>query len=38
LQIGIAAAMVLLALPRGLQVAHAAIGTAVWAALVLAVL
>src|SRR6266496_784974 len=37
LQIGIAAAMVLLALPRGLQVAHAAVGTAVWAALVLAV-
>ncbi len=36
LQIGIAAAMVLLALPRGLQVAHAAVGTAVWAALVLA--
>ena len=36
LQIGIAAAMVLLALPRGLQVAHAAVGTALWAALVLA--
>jgi len=36
LQIGIAAAMVLLALPRGLQVAHAAAGTGVWAALVLA--
>jgi len=36
-QIGIAAAMVLLALPLGLQVAHAAVGTAVWAALVLAV-
>src|SRR6266487_2230326 len=36
LQIGIAAAMGLLALPRGLQVAHAAVGTAVWAALVLA--
>src|SRR5438309_3108040 len=36
LQIGIAAAMVLLALPRGLQVVHAAVGTAVWAALVLA--
>ena len=38
LQIGVAAAMVLLALPRGLQVAHAAVGTAVWAALVLAVI
>ncbi len=36
LQIGVAAAMVVLALPRGLQVAHAAVGTAVWAALVLA--
>ncbi len=36
LQIGIAAAMVLLALPHGLQVAHAAVGTALWAALVLA--
>src|SRR5437879_1286743 len=36
LQIGIAAAMVLFALPRGLQVAHAAVGTAGWAALVLA--
>ena len=36
LQIVVAAAMVLLALPRGLQVAHAAVGTAVWAALVLA--
>ena len=38
LQIGVAAAMVQLALPRGLQVAHAAVGTAVWAALVLAVI
>ena len=38
LQIGVAAAMVRLALPRGLQVAHAAVGTAVWAALVLAVI
>jgi len=35
-QIGLAAAMVLHALPRGLQVAHAAVGTAVWGALVLA--
>ena len=35
-QVGVAAAMVLLALPRGLQVAHAAVGTALWAALVLA--
>ena len=35
-QVGVAAAMVLLALPRGLQVAHAALGTALWAALVLA--
>jgi len=35
-QVAIAAAMVLLALPRGLQVAHAAVGTALWAALVLA--
>src|SRR2546421_5671394 len=35
-QVGVAAAMVLLALPRGLQVAHAAVGTALWATLVLA--
>src|SRR5206468_2977626 len=35
-QVGGAAAMVLLALPRSLQVAHAAVGTGVWAALVLA--
>src|SRR6266566_5778752 len=35
-QVGVAAAMVLLALPRGLQVAHAAVGTALWAVLVLA--
>src|SRR5438309_1639210 len=35
-QIGLAAAMVLHALPRGLQVVHAAVGTGVWAALVLA--
>ena len=35
LQIGVAAAMVLLTVPRGLQAAHAAAGTAVWAALVI---
>jgi heme A synthase len=33
-QIGIAAAMVLLALPQSLQAAHAAVGTALWATLV----
>jgi len=38
LQVGVAAAMVLLALPPPLQAAHVAVGTAVWAALVLAVL
>src|SRR5436309_1645735 len=38
LQMWVATAMVQLALPRGLQVAHAAVGTAVWAALVLAVI
>jgi len=37
LQVVIAAAMVLLALPRPLQAMHVAIGTGVWAALVLAV-
>jgi heme A synthase len=36
MQIAVAAAMVLLALPRPLQAAHVAVGTAVWAALVLA--
>ena len=35
-QIGVAAAMVLLGLPHGLQGAHVAVGTAVWAALALA--
>src|SRR5256885_1659628 len=35
-QVGVAAALVLLALPRGLQVAHAAVGTALWAVLVVA--
>lgn len=35
-QVTLAAAMVLLDLPRALQAAHAAVGTAVWAALVLA--
>jgi heme a synthase len=35
LQIGIAAAMVLLTLPRALQAAHAAVGAAVWATLVI---
>jgi len=37
-QIGVAAAMVLLALPPLLQAAHVAVGAAVWAALVLAAL
>jgi heme A synthase len=36
-QIGVAAAMVLLTLPRPLQAAHAAVGAAVWAALVIVV-
>jgi heme A synthase len=35
-QVAVAAAMVLLALPQPLQAAHVAVGTAVWAALVLA--
>ncbi len=38
LQVAVAAAMVLLALPPPLQAAHVAVGTAVWAGLVLAVL
>ena len=38
LQVAVAAAMVLLALPRPLQAAHVAVGAAVWAGLVLAVL
>ncbi|HEX4573854.1 MAG TPA: COX15/CtaA family protein [Gemmatimonadales bacterium] len=38
LQVAVAAAMVLLALPRLLQAAHVALGAAVWADLVLAVL
>jgi cytochrome c oxidase assembly protein subunit 15 len=38
LQVAVAAMMVLLALPPPLQAAHVAVGTAVWAALVLAVL
>jgi heme A synthase len=37
-QVGVAAAMVLLALPRALQAAHVAVGAAVWAGLVLAAL
>jgi heme A synthase len=37
LQITVAVAMVLLALPRALQAAHVAVGAAVWAGLVLAV-
>jgi heme A synthase len=37
LQVAVAAAMVLLALPPPLQAAHVAVGTAVWAGLVLAV-
>jgi cytochrome c oxidase assembly protein subunit 15 len=36
LQVAVAAAMVLLALPRGLQAAHVAVGAALWAGLVLA--
>jgi cytochrome c oxidase assembly protein subunit 15 len=38
LQVAVAAAMVLLALPAPLQAAHVALGAAVWAGLVLAVL
>jgi heme A synthase len=38
LQVGVAAAMVLLALPPALQAAHVAVGAAVWAGLVLAAL
>ena len=38
LQVAVAAAMVLLGLPAPLQAAHLAVGAAVWAALVLAVL
>ncbi|HYL55627.1 MAG TPA: COX15/CtaA family protein [Gemmatimonadales bacterium] len=38
LQVAVAAAMILLALPQPLQAAHVAVGAAVWAALVLAVL
>src|SRR5205085_5043486 len=38
LQVAVAATMVLLALPRLLQIAHVAVGAAVWAGLVLAVL
>jgi heme A synthase len=38
LQIGFAAAMVLLALPQSLQAAHAAVGTALWAALAITAL
>jgi heme A synthase len=38
LQVAVAAAMVLLALPQPLQAAHVAVGAGVWAALVLAVL
>ena len=38
LQVAVAAAMVLLALPPPLQAVHVAVGTAVWAGLVLAVL
>jgi len=37
LQVAVAAAMVLLALPPPLQAAHVAVGTAVWAGLVLAI-
>jgi heme A synthase len=36
LQIGVAATMVLLTLPQPLQAAHAAVGAALWAALILA--
>ncbi len=35
-QVAVAAAMVLLGLPRGLQAAHVAVGAGVWAAVVLA--
>jgi heme A synthase len=38
LQIGVAATMVLLTLPQPLQAAHAAVGVALWAALVIAAL
>ena len=38
LQVAVAASMVLLGLPQSLQAAHVAVGAAVWAALVLAVL
>ena len=38
LQVAVAASMVLLGLPQPLQAAHVAVGAAVWAALVLAVL
>ena len=38
LQVAVAGAMVLLALPPPLQAAHVAVGTAVWAGLVLAIL
>jgi heme A synthase len=38
LQVAVAAAMVLFALPQPLQAAHAAVGAAVWAGLILAVL
>jgi len=38
LQVAVAAAMVLLGLPQPLQAAHVALGAAVWAALVLALL
>jgi len=38
LQVGVAAAMVTLALPPVLQAAHVAVGAAVWAGLVLAAL
>jgi heme A synthase len=38
LQIAVAAAMVLLTLPQSLQAAHAAVGAALWAGLVVAVL
>jgi heme A synthase len=37
-QVAVAAAMVLLALPRALQASHVAVGAAVWAGLVLAAL
>jgi heme a synthase len=37
LQVAVAAAMILLALPQPLQAAHVAVGAAVWAALVIAV-